>query len=241
MDAWERLESEIAGCTRCPRLRAYGAEVARTKRRAYRDQEYWGRPVPGFGDRTARVLLVGLAPGAHGAHRTGRMFTGDDSGAWLFEALHRAGLASQPASSSRDDGLRLQGGYLTASARCAPPGNTPTSGELGECAAYLEREVELLDRVRVVVALGGIAWSALIRLAAREDAAQLARPRPPFGHGAETRVVLRKGRAPVVLLGCYHPSRQNTNTGRLSRAMLDDVLHRAVKLAETVKNPAAPA
>ena len=197
------------------------------RRRAYRDEEYWGRPVPGFGDREARILLVGLAPGAHGAHRTGRMFTGDDSGNWLYGALHRAGLASRPTASSRDDGLRLRGAFITAAARCAPPDNKPSTGELERCAAYFDREIELLDRVRVVVALGGIAWSAVLRRAAREDAASLARPRPRFAHGARTRVVLRNGKPPVTLLGCYHPSRQNTNTGRLTRPMLDAILDRA--------------
>ena len=216
---------------KCPRLRDHCQRTARVKRRAFRDQVYWGKPVPGFGDRRAQVALVGLAPAAHGANRTGRMFTGDDSGNWLYAALHRAGLANQPLATGQQDGLRLLGAFITASARCAPPDNRPTPGELARCAPFLDRELELLDRVRVVIALGRIAWDTVLRRAARVDAAAISRPRPKFGHGAETELTLRAGAAPVRVLGSYHPSRQNTNTGRLTRPMLDDVLTRAVALA----------
>ena len=231
MDSWSRLNDEIVGCTLCPRLRDWCAEVARTKRRAFRDDEYWGRPVPGFGDHDARVLLVGLAPAAHGANRTGRMFTGDDSGNWLYAALHRAGLASHGVSAHRDDGLRLDGAFITATCRCAPPDNKPTPAEIASCAPYLDRELELLRRVRVVVALGGIAWDAVVRRAARVHPSSVPKPRPRFGHAAEAKLVVRREGPPITLLGCYHPSRQNTNTGRLTRPMLDAVLKRAAKIA----------
>jgi len=230
---WDQLTVDIVRCTRCPRLREHCETVARVKRKAFRDQEYWGRPVPGFGDPRARVLLVGLAPAAHGANRTGRMFTGDDSGHWLYAALHRAGLANQPSATGRDDGLRLMGAFITASARCAPPDNKPEPPELARCAPFLDREIDLLDRVRVVVALGGIAWGTVLRRVSRVGAGAVSGPRPRFGHGAEAPVTIRAGASPVTLLGCYHPSRQNTNTGRLTRAMLDDVMTRAVALAGT--------
>ena len=217
-------------CSRCPRLRAHCEQIARVKRRAFRDQEYWGRPVPGFGDRRARVLFCGLAPAAHGANRTGRMFTGDDSGNWLYAALHRAGFATQETSSGDGDGLALRGAFITASARCAPPGNRPSPAELAACAPFLDREIELLDRVRVVVALGQIAWNAMLQRALRVDPASVAIPRPKFGHGAEARVRIRVGET-IALLASYHPSRQNTNTGRLTRPMLDAVLLRARDLA----------
>lgn len=223
MTSWERLNAEIVSCARCPRLRAHCEEVARVKRRAFRDEIYWGKPVPGFGDRRARVLLCGLAPAAHGANRTGRMFTGDDSGNWLYAALHRAGLASQPTSTGVHDGLELRGAFITASARCAPPDNKPTPGELAACAPFLAREIELLDRVYVVIALGQIAWNTVLRQAARVPS-----PRPKFAHGAEARIQL--GGRDMTILGCYHPSRQNTNTGRLTRPMLDRVLRRATLL-----------
>ncbi len=230
METWARLNAEIVSCARCPRLRAHCVEVARTKRRAFRDQEYWGRPVPGFGDTRARVLLCGLAPAAHGANRTGRMFTGDDSGNWLFAALHRAGFATQPTSIDRKDGLALPGAFITAAARCAPPDNRPSPDELAACASFLDREIELHDRVRVVVALGSIAWVTLLRRALRVDASSVPSPRPKFRHGAEASVRIRAGAAPVTLLASYHPSRQNTNTGRLTRVMLDAVLQRAREL-----------
>jgi uracil-DNA glycosylase family 4 len=228
---WGSLERRVVACPRCPRLREHCAEVARVRRRAYRDQRYWGRPVPGFGDRRARILLLGLAPAAHGANRTGRIFTGDRSGDWLFGALHRAGLANQPTSVASDDGLRLDGAYVSAVCRCAPPGNRPSPQEMANCAPFLDREFDLLRRLRVSVALGQIAWSAALRRAARLDPEGLPRPRPAFGHGVETGLVLRAGRPPIRLLGCYHPSQQNTQTGRLTRPMLDTVMRRAKLLA----------
>jgi len=232
LDSWERLNGEIVSCTRCPRLRAHCDEIARVKRRAYRDQTYWGRPVPGFGDPNARVLLCGLAPAAHGANRTGRMFTGDDSGHWLYAALHRAGFASQGSSTGAGDGLSLKDAFITASARCAPPDNKPTPAELAACAPFLDRELVLLARVRVVVALGQIAWTTMLGRARSIDPGSVPSPRPAFAHGAETRVRIRAGAPAVTLLGSYHPSRQNTNTGRLTRPMLDAVLLRARELME---------
>ena len=232
MDSWERLNGEIVSCARCPRLRAHCKEIARVKRRAYRDQAYWGRPVPGFGDTRARVLLCGLAPAAHGANRTGRMFTGDDSGHWLYAALHRAGFANQATANGVGDGLMLQDAFITASARCAPPDNKPTPAELAACAPFLDRELALLERLRVVVALGQIAWATMLGRARSLDPASVPSPRPTFGHGVETHVRIRTGAPAVTLLGCYHPSRQNTNTGRLTRPMLDAVLRRAMELTE---------
>jgi uracil-DNA glycosylase family 4 len=186
--------------------------------------------VPGFGDPGAGILLLGLAPAAHGANRTGRMFTGDRSGEWLFGALHRAGLADRAVSTSRDDGLRLDGAYISAACRCAPPANKPTREELINCEPFLDREIELLQNLRVTVALGRVAWDAALRRAARFDPERVPRPRPAFGHGAATRIALRSGQ-PVWLLGSYHPSQQNTQTGRLTRPMLDAVLQRARILA----------
>jgi len=224
--AWSRLERQVVGCTRCPRLVAHRREVARVRRRAWRDQTYWGRPVPGFGDREGRILLLGLAPAAHGANRTGRMFTGDRSGDFLYAALHRAGLADRPGAVSREDGLALRDAFVTATCRCAPPANRPTRDEMDRCAEYLDREIDLLP-IEVVVALGRIAWDAALRRAARVGT--LPRPRPGFAHGAETRVPLHADGGRVVLLGSYHPSQQNTQTGRLTPAMLDRVLRRAVR------------
>lgn len=224
---WTRLERDIVSCERCPRLRAHCAEIARVKRRAFRDQVYWGKPVPGFGDRRARLVLVGLAPAAHGANRTGRMFTGDSSGDWLYAALARAGFASAASSIARDDGLTLTDAYVTAAARCAPPDNRPSRDELDACATFLERELSALDRARVVLALGSIAWDAVVRHARRVAPETVARPRPRFGHGARARLSVRPGADPIVLLGSYHPSRQNTQTGRLTRGMLDGVLRAA--------------
>lgn len=219
------LAAEIARCRACPRLVAWREEVARTKRRAYLGERYWGRPVPGFGDPLARIALVGLAPGAHGANRTGRMFTGDGSGTFLYAALHRTGLASQPTSVSRDDGLALDDAFITAACRCVPPDNRPLPAELARCAPFLARELAALPRLRVVVALGGIAWNAMLAALSRAGHA-VPRPAPRFGHGA----VLSLPGAPA-LLGSYHPSRQNTQTGRLTPDMLDAVLAHATELA----------
>jgi len=223
-DDWARLEADIERCTRCPRLIAHCRAVARDKRRAYAAQDYWGRPVGGFGDPRARIWILGLAPGAHGANRTGRVFTGDRSGDFLYAALHRAGLANQPGSSARDDGLALRGAFVSSAGRCAPPANHPSAAELARCRAYLVRESALLERARVIVCLGGIAWDAALALAAAEGAT-VPRPRPRFAHGAELRLGAR------TLLGCYHVSQQNTFTGRLTPAMLDAVLARALELA----------
>ncbi len=211
-------------CARCPRLVAHRETVARIRKREFRDQPYWGRPVPSFGDPAARLLVVGLAPAAHGANRTGRMFTGDASGAWLYAALHRFGFADRAVSVHRDDGLRLIDCYITAALRCAPPGNRPTREELDRCRPYLERELAALDRVRVVVVLGRIAWEAWLRASAWWTRLGPA-GRPRFAHGAEA--VLPDGR---VLLCSFHPSRQNTNTGRLTRAMWEAVFARAREL-----------
>jgi len=218
------LNVTIPACTRCPRLRAYCLEVARVKKREFRDWEYWGLPVPGFGDPDARLFIVGLAPAAHGANRTGRMFTGDSSGDWLYEALHRYGFASQPESTTRNDPLRLIDCYLGASARCAPPGNKPTLEELANCRPYLTAELTLLRNVKVVVVLGKIAWETYLKAA---DWWSRLKPsaRPSFGHGREHR--LPDG---ITLLCSFHPSRQNTNTGKLTRAMWYATFQRAREL-----------
>ena len=214
------LEAEIVACRACPRLVEWRERVAREKRAAFRDWDYWGRPVPGFGDPQARLVVVGLAPAAHGANRTGRVFTGDRSGDWLFRAMHRAGFANQPLAEHRDDGLELLDAYVAATVRCAPPDNRPTIEERDRCHPFFERELALLDRARVYVALGG--W-ALSRLAVTEDM----RPRPRFGHGAE--FALAGGRT---LLCSYHPSQQNTFTGRLTEPMFDAVFARARALLD---------
>ncbi len=221
----QALEARIVRCRLCPRLVAWREEVARTRRRAYRDQPYWGRPIPGFGDPAARIVLVGLAPGAHGSNRTGRMFTGDRSGDFLYAALHRAGLASAPTSRSRDDGLTLRGVFITSACRCAPPENMPTSEELARCAPFLDAELALLGELRVLVALGAIGWDAILAHLERSGW-PMPRPRPRFGHGAEW---APEGGPAVV--GTYHPSQQNTQTGRLTPAMIDAVMARAVALA----------
>lgn len=224
------VRDEIVGCERCPRLREYCERIAREKRRAFRDESYWGRPVPGFGDRRARLLLVGLAPAAHGANRTGRAFTGDGpggSGDFLMAALHRTGFASQSTSSHCDDGLELRDAYITMAVRCAPPDNTPRPDEITRCLDHLEAELATLANVRVVVALGQIAFDVWLRVWARRGAL-VPTPRPRFAHGA---IVQGGGHArPRVLLGCYHPSRQNTNTGRLTPAMMADVFRWARRL-----------
>jgi len=214
------LAQEIAACRRCPRLVAWREEVALTKRASFRDEDYWGRGVPGWGDPAARVVVVGLAPAAHGANRTGRMFTGDRSGDWLYRALWRAGFASRPESLSRDDGLELRGVWVTAPVRCAPPANKPTPAERDTCHPFLERELTLLSDARVYVALGAFGFAELA-------AAFELKPRPRFGHGVE--VALGGGRT---LLGCYHVSQQNTFTGRLTEEMLDAVFARARELGD---------
>jgi uracil-DNA glycosylase family 4 len=217
------LHREVIACRRCPRLVAWREEVAQVKRASYASEEYWGRPLPGFGDPAASVLVLGLAPAAHGGNRTGRIFTGDRSGDWLFAALWRAGFANQARSVALGDGLSLRGCYVTAAVRCAPPANRPLPAERDHCLPYLERELSLLDAVRVIVCLGGFAWDAALRALAALDA-PLPRPRPRFGHGACVEVTR------WTLLGCYHPSQQNTFTGRLTEAMMDEVLQRAKAL-----------
>jgi len=215
--SWESLQDEVVSCRLCPRLVAWREEVARVKRRAYRDEDYWGRPVPAFGHQAARLLIVGLAPAAHGANRTGRMFSGDSSARTLIPALYRAGFANQPASEGPGDGLVLHDALLTAVCRCAPPGNRPTAGEIANCPPFLARELALLEDLRVVLVLGRIAFDGYLRVL-REQGHAL--PRLSFGHGAVHRL---DGGLPVLVCS-YHPSRQNTNTGRLTEAMLDEVL-----------------
>ena len=224
----ERLAAQIAGCRRCPRLVSWREQVARERRAAYAAQEYWGRPVPGFGDPEARLLLLGLAPAAHGANRTGRMFTGDRSGDFLYAALWRCGLANQPLSQSREDGLTLRDAWVTAAVRCAPPANRPSPAERERCLPWSVREMGLLGAVRVIVCLGAFAWDAALRLRAQLACAGSAppRPRPRFAHGAEL-----SGER-YTLIGCYHPSQQNTFTGRLTEPMIDAVLERALVLAQ---------
>jgi uracil-DNA glycosylase family 4 len=219
------LDAAVHECRRCPRLVEWREQVAREKRAAFRDETYWGRPVSGFGDPAARVLLLGLAPAAHGGNRTGRVFTGDRSGDFLFAALHRTGYANRPLSVRAGDGLELHDCRITAAVRCAPPANKPLPSERDTCASWLEAEWALLDRVRVVVCLGGFAWAAALRLVARGQ-----RPAPRFGHGAEVDA------GGVTLLGCFHPSQQNTFTGRLTPPMLDAVLERARVLADQAES-----
>ena len=223
--ALEAIEHEVVDCARCPRLVEWRERVASEKVARFRSETYWGRPVPGFGDPDARILLLGLAPGAHGSNRTGRMFTGDGSGDFLWPALHGAGLASKSASIGRDDGLRAIDLWVTAAVRCAPPDNKPLPSERDNCAPYLLRELAGLDRVRVVLALGAFAWKSALRTFAALGA-PVPVPKPAFVHGAEVAV----GR--WTLLGCYHVSQQNTFTGRLTRPMLDAVLTRARDLAQ---------
>jgi uracil-DNA glycosylase family 4 len=221
--AIEELARTVAACTACPRLVAWRTETAADPPRRYRGERYWARPVPGFGDPAARLLIVGLAPAAHGGNRTGRMFTGDRSGDWLYGALYRAGFANQPTATGRDDGLRLDDAYITAVVRCAPPANRPTTNERDTCLPYLVTELELLERARVIVALGAFAWDGALRaLAAAVE--PVPRPKPRFGHGAEATV------GAYALVGTYHPSQQNTFTGKLTAEMLDAVFARAREL-----------
>jgi uracil-DNA glycosylase family 4 len=222
-----RLQQEILQCNRCPRLREHCASIAAVKRRAYRDWEYWGRPVPAFGDPQARVLILGLAPGAHGSNRTGRMFTGDRSGDVLYAVLYRTGFASQAESTSRDDGMELRDLWITASAHCAPPGNKPTPEEVRNCRPFLERELELLPHVKVVVALGRLAFDNYLEILKLRGAIR-SRAGFSFAHNR----VFRTGAGQPALISSYHPSQQNTSTGRLTEAMLAAVFRRARKLAE---------
>jgi len=223
-DGLEDLATEVAACTACPRLVAWREDVGEDPPARYRGQQYWSRGVPGFGDPDPWLFIVGLAPAAHGANRTGRMFTGDRSADFLVAALHRAGLANQAESNSRDDGLRLIGCRISAVVRCAPPANRPTPGERDSCIPFLARELDLCPRSRVILALGGFAWDGVLRvLAARGD--DIPRPRPRFSHGAEATI------GGVTVMGTYHPSQQNTFTGRLTPAMLDAVLGRARTVA----------
>jgi uracil-DNA glycosylase family 4 len=217
------LNNEIIACRRCPRLVAYRELIAQEKRAAYRDEDYWGRPLPSFGDPQAKVVICGLAPAAHGGNRTGRMFTGDRSGDWLFAALHRAGFANQPTSIDRHDGLFLSGCYITACVHCAPPANKPTIEERDNCLEYLAVELPLLKKALVLVCLGAFAWDGVLRCL--RALGQAVKPRPRFGHAAEATV------GPYTLIGCYHPSQQNTFTGKLTEAMLDTVFTRARQLA----------
>ncbi len=214
-----QLELRITRCRKCPRLVDWREQVAREKRAAFRDWDYWGRPVPGFGDPKARVYVLGLAPAAHGGNRTGRVFTGDRSGDWLFGSLHRTGFASQATSVSADDGLELTGAFVAAAVRCAPPANKPLPSERDNCLPYAAKELELLTDLRAIVCLGSFAWDAATRLLE-------IRPKPKFGHGAEHETA-----GGPTLIGCYHPSQQNTFTGKLTEEMLDEVFARARTVA----------
>jgi len=220
------VSDAVAKCKRCPRLVEWRERVADEKRASFRDEDYWGRPVPGFGDPNARLVVVGLAPAAHGANRTGRMFTGDRSGDWLYRALHRAGFASQPESIAADDGLELADAWITAAVRCAPPANKPLPVERDNCRPWLDLEIDLLDKARVFLCLGGFAYAALMQLFAARGA-QVPRPRKKFGHGVEFAMS-----PDVTVLLSYHPSQQNTFTGRLTEPMLDSVFARAAQVLE---------
>jgi uracil-DNA glycosylase family 4 len=221
----QRLAAEIEACRLCPRLVEWRERAASDPPARYRGQRYWARPLPGFGDPRARVVLVGLAPAAHGGNRTGRIFTGDRSGDWLFASLHRSGYANQPTSERRGDGLRLDDAFVSAVNRCPPPGNRPTPSERDNCLPYLERELALLPRARVLVALGSFAWDGALR-ALRALGHEIPRPKPRFAHGAEAAL------GPYLLLGCFHPSQQNTFTGKLTEEMMDAVFARARELAD---------
>lgn len=226
MNRLARAQKQIISCERCPRLRTYCRRIAREKRRAFREETYWGRPVPGFGDPHARLLIVGLAPAAHGANRTGRVFTGDGiggSGDFLMAALHRAGFANLPTSRHPGDGLQLRDAFIAAAVRCAPPANKPTPEEIANCLPHLDAEIAALPRVHIVVALGKIGFDAYLRLLKHKGVAM--KPRPDFGHASAS--MLPNGQ---VLIGCYHPSRQNTNTGKLTAPMMDEVFGKARRL-----------
>jgi uracil-DNA glycosylase family 4 len=227
MSALEDVEREVVGCRRCPRLVEWREAVAREKRAAFADQEYWGRPVPGFGDPQARLVIVGLAPAAHGANRTGRMFTGDRSGDFLYAALHRAGYANQPHAVSRDDGLRLTDCFITAPVKCAPPANKPLPAERAACLPYIVRELGALRRARVLLCLGAIGWETALKVRAEVTGDAVPRPKPRFAHGA-----VSPGER-LTLVGCFHVSQQNTFTGRLTPAMIDAVLAHAATLASS--------
>jgi len=222
----EELQNQLTACRRCERLVVFREEVAREKRRAYRTWDYWGKPVPSLGDASARLLLVGLAPGAHGANRTGRMFTGDSSGDFLYSTLQRFGFCNQPTSTHRDDGLELKECYITAALHCVPPSNRPLAVEAQNCREYLVSELRLLDRIKVIVALGRIAWEAYLRARIQMEK-PVAKPKPGFCHGCEFELDEN-----TILLGSYHPSRQNTQTGRLTQEMFDSVFHRAKELLD---------
>ena len=222
-DSLARIREEVVVCRKCPRLVAWREQAAREKVARFLDWDYWGRPVPGWGDQEARVLILGLAPAAHGGNRTGRIFTGDRSGDFLFASLYRTGFANQPTSVSRDDGLQLDDVYVAAVNRCAPPSNKPTPAERDNCLPYLEREIEALSGLRVIVALGSFAWDGA--LLALRTLGHVMKPKPRFGHLAEAEV------GPYVLLGCFHPSQQNTFTGKLTPEMLDEVFVEARELA----------
>ena len=225
--ALEVLNAEVVGCRRCPRLVEWRERVAREKVARHRDEEYWGKPVPGFGDPAARILIVGLAPAAHGGNRTGRVFTGDRSGEFLFRALYENGLSNSAIAERRDDGLTLTGVRISAIVHCAPPGNSPTPDERDACLPYLGRELTILRDVRVILALGAFAWDGVLRALAALGH-PIPRPRPSFGHGAEAQV------GPCLLLGSFHPSQQNVFTRRLTSAMFDAVLRRAQELTAVV-------
>jgi uracil-DNA glycosylase family 4 len=229
--SWPELNNQIITCRLCPRLVDWREQVAREKRRAYRDWDYWGKPVPGFGDPSARLLLVGLAPGAHGSNRTGRMFTGDSSGDTLYKTLYETGFANQPTAFHRDDGLMLLDAFITAMGRCAPPGNRPTATELNNCRPFLRHEWELLRQLRVIMALGQIAFEGCLRLM-RELGHDV--PRLKFGHGLHHQFDSPASGGPKHLIASYHPSRQNTQTGRLTPAMLNDVFDLARSLVDEI-------
>jgi uracil-DNA glycosylase len=223
VDALRSLHDQIESCRACPRLVQWREQVAVDKRASFRDAEYWGRPVSGFGDPTARVLVLGLAPAAHGANRTGRVFTGDRSGDWLYRAMHKAGFANQPNSTGLDDGLKLKNAWVTAAVRCAPPGNKPLPEERDRCRPFLQREIELLSKVTVVIALGKFAYDVALR-----EITPVSKPK--FGHGVEVSAAIEGGRT-ITILCCFHPSQQNTFTGKLTEPMIDAVFRRARTLA----------